>query len=440
MRMPSPELAPTWLSWTSVPRVPLTRVMPRALPATSLRRSVLPVDAVVGVDQGDAGFLVLVDDERLDDVAGGARFEVHADVEAGDRAVGDRHVVEAAVADADAEADAVDRVAAEVDGDARRADHQPDLRAVDHVGGQLHALGDELAAVHVGGDRRRGDAPREAGRRRVGVAGRVDGAHLERVVGDVEGEHRARARAALPRRAVEPALERRAGLAGGEAERPARQHGDLVGVGVDGRVRCRRVRVGDVVGPRVAGRRRVGVAGEVDRAHDERVRAGGQAGERARARARLPGGSADGIECALVAQVGAGRAVVAATEADRHRAAGRRVGRAPRGSWCSAGARRALVDRRRHDRPLVGLGGEVLVLPVVGGAHLEAVRAGLEELREVVRAGALHPALGLGDRRGPAARPARAARAARSARSGRAAGRRGTRRPSPTAAWCRRWR
>ena len=74
MRMPSPELEPIVLSWTSVPRVPLARMMPRSLPATTLRRSVLPVDAVVGVDQGDRRFLVLVQGERLDDVAGGARL------------------------------------------------------------------------------------------------------------------------------------------------------------------------------------------------------------------------------------------------------------------------------------------------------------------------------------------------------------------------------
>ena len=244
MRMPSPELEPIVLSWTSVPRVPLARMMPRSLPATTLRRRVLPVAPLSASTRAIAASWFWFRVERLDDVAGGARLEVHADVEAGDRAVGDGDVVEAAVADADADADAVDRVAAEVDRDARRADDQPDLRAVDHVGGQLDALGDQLAAVERGRHRRGGDGPREAGRCRIGVAGRVDGAHLERVVGDVEGEDGARARAVVPCRAVDAALELGRRVGRREAERAGREHGDRVGVAVDRRVRRRRVGTG----------------------------------------------------------------------------------------------------------------------------------------------------------------------------------------------------
>ena len=234
-----------------------------------------------------------------------------------------------------------------------------------------------------------------------------------------------------PRGAVEAALEGGGRLGRGEAERTAGRHGHRIGVGVDGGVGCRRVGVGDDVGPPVGRRRRVGVGGEVDGAHVEGVRPGRQAGQCARAGARRP---RRGVERALVGQVGAGGAVVAAAEAERHGAGVRRVARhlAPRGA--RRDDVRAFLDRGRDDGPLPDLGREVAVVGDVGGAHLEAVVAGLEELRVVVRAGAgppiPRPRAGCW---GPAARRARAVPAARSARSGRVAGRPGTRTSSPSA-------
>src|SRR5437016_4491857 len=92
-----------------------------------------------------------------------------------------------------------------------------------------------------------------------------------------------------PGATVEPALEGRAAL--GRAE--LKSGGPVV-------VRVRGLRVdrglwwGEVEGPRVARRRRIGVAGGVGGANAERVAALGQSGRhRVRARARRPGAAID---------------------------------------------------------------------------------------------------------------------------------------------------
>ena len=87
-----------------------------------------------------------------------------------------------------------------------------------------------------------------------------------------------RAGAARPGAAVEPAVERRAGLRRGERERA------LVRVGRVGRARGDRgVGRRDVDRPGERRRRRISVAGRVGGAHLDGVRAGGERGVRARA-------------------------------------------------------------------------------------------------------------------------------------------------------------
>ena len=81
----------------------------------------------------DGGLLVLLERELLDDVALGADVERDAPVELLHLAVADRDLVVAVVADAGADALAVDRVAVEVDRDVRRADDDAVEQAVGEV-------------------------------------------------------------------------------------------------------------------------------------------------------------------------------------------------------------------------------------------------------------------------------------------------------------------
>ena len=84
----------------------------------------------------------------LDHVAARAGVQRDAPVEVDDAAVADRDVVEAGVADARAEALAVDRVAVEVDRDPVGADDQAVEQAVDEVVADDRAARQHLAAVH----------------------------------------------------------------------------------------------------------------------------------------------------------------------------------------------------------------------------------------------------------------------------------------------------
>ena len=118
----------------------------------------------------------------------------------------------------------------------------------------------------------------------------------------------------------------------------------------------------DVFGARRVGRRPVvrrgrlvDVAGLVDRADVEGVRAGRElgVGVRLRARARAPGGV---VELALEGERGVGREVVAAREADDHRAGLRAGDDACSGRSCRAPSRRRppACRRRRRTRPSRG--------------------------------------------------------------------------------------
>ena len=132
--------------------------------------------------------------------------------------------------------------------------------------------------------RRRIHTPGPRGRGRVDVAGGVDRAHLEVVGAICQPGVGLRRAAGPPGRAVEPALERRAGLRGSERNARRSRRRRARGTRRDRRVRRRRI---DRPGAR--GRGGVDVAGGVDRAHLEAVGATCKPGVGLRRAAGPPG-------------------------------------------------------------------------------------------------------------------------------------------------------
>ena len=173
---------------------------------------------LLGLPERDAGELVGLDRHRLDDVVRGVRVQRDAVVEVDAAAVADRHRVEAVVAHGGAEADAVDRVAVEVDGDRVGADHEAVELAVVEVVEHARAVRQHLAAGHVLGDRRSRDRPGVGRRRRVGVARGVAGADPQLVSTDGERGELERRRTGGEDRAVERAFQPGFRLVGRERE------------------------------------------------------------------------------------------------------------------------------------------------------------------------------------------------------------------------------
>src|SRR2546425_504032 len=183
--------------------------------------------------------------------------------------------------------------------------------------------------------------------------GRIGGAHLEAVAAVGQAAVALRARAGCEGTPVELAGEGAAGLGGREAEARAAAGASGRRRGRDGRVRRRGIHR-----PGVAGRRRVGVAGRIGRAHLEAVAAVGQAAIALRAQA--------GCEGTRVELTGEGAAGLGGGEAEA-RAAGIAASR--------RGGRDARVRRRGIHPPGIAGRRRVGVAGRIGRAHLEAVAA-----------------------------------------------------------------
>ena len=145
-----PELSVSVLFSMIAPVVPLRSSRPPPFSSSVLPRTTLSSRASNSMMPGD---LVVVQVEVLHEPALGLGQQLHAVVELRHGAVPDDDLAVALVADAVAEADAVDRVAVEVDDDPLRSDMQPVGEAVHEVVGQPDAVRDELAAGHLGVDR-----------------------------------------------------------------------------------------------------------------------------------------------------------------------------------------------------------------------------------------------------------------------------------------------
>ena len=212
-------------------------------------------------------------------------------------------------------------------------------------------------AGRAGVDRRvrRGQVDHERQRRgrRVDVAGGVDRADLERVRAGGQRRGRERRGAAAERAAVDRGT--------GTSRRVSVEVNVNVGVvslvGLLGAAVDRRVRRGGVDHERLRGGRRVGVAGGVDRAHLERVRA-------RRPACRGVNGDVAG---------GEGGAVDAALEASCRSRGGEREGRRGVVARARRGPRRASCPARRGSIEKVCVAGVASVLPAVSIARTSKV-------------------------------------------------------------------
>ena len=146
-QMPSVVFDVNTLSRTTAPRVPAVRWTPTSFPDSSLSRMVLLRPPSSASDRTMPASSLASTRRSAEHVVGDAGVELHADGEAADRAVGDRHAVAARVEHAGALAEAVDEVTVEVDGDVRGADDDGDARALEDVVGESHAARDDLAAA-----------------------------------------------------------------------------------------------------------------------------------------------------------------------------------------------------------------------------------------------------------------------------------------------------